>query len=190
MDTRYRPRGGYPPTYNLRMDPDENPDESSWLPPELEKYTEWLPAGGERREGRFLRMGGNVGGTTATLRFFGEDLDPDEITRLLGCEPTATHRKGDPVTKDGRGKRRNSGWRLESRHEEKHGIDDHVGELLSRVTNDLSVWRELACFKPDIFCGLFLSGFNQGDEVSPRISGMLAARGIVLRMDIYNASDD
>jgi len=31
----------------------------------------------------------------ATLRFFGDDLDPDEVTALLGGPPTHATRKGD-----------------------------------------------------------------------------------------------
>ena len=30
-----------------------------------------------------------------TLRFFGDDLDPDEISQLLGSAPTASARRGD-----------------------------------------------------------------------------------------------
>lgn len=172
------------------MDPDETPDDFSWLPPELAKKAEWMPAKGDRPEGMCVSVGGRVGGTVATLRFFGEDLDPDNLTRLLACKPTATHQVGDPFTKGSSGRHRKASWRLESRLEKTYSIDDHVGDLLSRVSDDLAVWRELACFKPDIRFGLFLSGFNQGDAVSPQTSGMLAARGIVLRMDIYCALDD
>ena len=42
-----------------------------------------------------FRVGGAVSRTTASLRIGGDDLDPDEITALLRCEPTNSHRKGD-----------------------------------------------------------------------------------------------
>ncbi|RWM35699.1 DUF4279 domain-containing protein [Mesorhizobium sp.] len=32
---------------------------------------------------------------SASLRFFGDDLDPAELTKLLGGEPTYAVRKGD-----------------------------------------------------------------------------------------------
>lgn len=79
---------------------------------------------------------------------------------------------------------------LESRLEGRYGINDHVGDLLSRVTSDLAVWKQLEQFNPDIFLGLFLSGFNQGDGVTPRTMRLLADRGIRLVMDIYSASND
>jgi hypothetical protein len=34
--------------------------------------------------------------THATLRIIGDDLDPDEVSELIGLEPTEAHRKGDP----------------------------------------------------------------------------------------------
>ena len=33
-----------------------------------------------------------------TLRFFGDELNPDEITALLGASPTAAHHKGQQLT--------------------------------------------------------------------------------------------
>ena len=40
--------------------------------------------------------GGLVDRSRLTLGLYGEDLDPDEISRLLGCSPTSVHRRGDP----------------------------------------------------------------------------------------------
>ena len=39
--------------------------------------------------------GGLVDESRLTLGIHGEDLDPDEISRLLGCAPTSCHRRGD-----------------------------------------------------------------------------------------------
>jgi len=172
------------------MKPDDPPSNFDWLPPEISKNAEWMPAIGERPEGMFLKLGGNVGRVTATLRFFGVDLDPDEITRILGCEPSESHRKGDPVTKDGRGQRGESSWRLSSRLEDKYGIDAHIGDIFNRLTDDPAVWRKLNKFNPNIFLGLFLSGFNQGDALSPVSCANLAIRGISLDFDIYSASPE
>ena len=35
--------------------------------------------------------------TVASLRIFGDDLDPDEVTRLLGKRPDASERRGETV---------------------------------------------------------------------------------------------
>jgi hypothetical protein len=38
-----------------------------------------------------------LSGSTASLRFFGDDLDPDELTKLLGCPPTKSASKGEEI---------------------------------------------------------------------------------------------
>ncbi|HLP83978.1 MAG TPA: DUF4279 domain-containing protein [Phycisphaerales bacterium] len=168
------------------MDPIEPPEDSSWLPESLVGRAEWLPAEGERPEGMYISFGGNIGRTKVSLRFSGEELEPHVLTEALQCSPSRSYRKGDPVTRDGRGQRRRGMWLLESRLEESFSIDAHVGDVLSRVTNDLSVWTNLARFTPDVFCGLFLSAFNQGDTLAPATMQALAARGIRLGLDIYS----
>jgi hypothetical protein len=38
--------------------------------------------------------GGEVDKTSVSLRFFGDTLDPDEISNLLDCRPTHSYRSG------------------------------------------------------------------------------------------------
>ncbi|HEB91198.1 MAG TPA: DUF4279 domain-containing protein, partial [Deltaproteobacteria bacterium] len=33
-----------------------------------------------------------------SLRVFGDRLEPEEVSALLGCEATSSHRKGDKVS--------------------------------------------------------------------------------------------
>jgi hypothetical protein len=37
--------------------------------------------------GEYVIVGGDVDGISASLRVMGDDLDPDEVTRLLGVKP-------------------------------------------------------------------------------------------------------
>lgn len=73
------------------------------------------------------------------LRFYsensdpGEHFDPDEITRRLGIEPTTQFRPGDPITKDGEGRRRRSGWMLKIVEEETLEIDEMLQEVKERL---------------------------------------------------------
>jgi hypothetical protein len=39
--------------------------------------------------------GGEVDKTSVSLRFSGDTLDPDEISKLLNCQPTDSYSKGD-----------------------------------------------------------------------------------------------
>lgn len=136
----------------------------------------------------YFSCGGPVGEIVATLRVCAPELDPAEVTRILGCEPTESHRKGDPVDKSGRGARRSGSWRLCSTLPKKATLNEHVAHLLSRVSRDPAAWAQLAHCERDIFCGLFMSKGNQGDVLAPRIAGMLAERGIALGLDIYGGA--
>jgi hypothetical protein len=63
---------------------------------------------------------------------------------------------------------------------------DAVRLLLSHMTPDLRVWRELnKTYRVDIFCGLFLDACNRGISVPPDVSRMLAERELSIGFDIY-----
>jgi len=61
-----------------------------------------------------------------------------------------------------------------------------VKELLGKLTNDLSVWADIAQrFKIDLFVGLFMDVTNEGVLISPHTMTLLGQRGIELDLDIY-----
>lgn len=127
--------------------------------------------------------------SVATLRVIGDDLLPDEITRLLGCYPTTSHAKGEVVLgqKTGREYTKKVGmWRLEATDHEPENLDEQVAELLKKLTQDLAVWSELRKrFKMDLFCGLFMEITNEGASLSSETLLALGVRGIELSLDIY-----
>jgi len=131
--------------------------------------------------------------SAACLRFFGDDLEPGEITRLLGADPDRSERRGDErVGKSGHvyvAKRGN--WRLRATRREPEALEEQVTELLGRLTQDLSVWAALgARFEIDLFCGIFMGTGNDELVLSPQTLAALGARGIQLHLDIYDASED
>ena len=73
------------------------------------------------------------------LRFYsensdpGEHFDPDEITRRLGIRPTTHFRPGDPITKDGEGRRRRSGWMLKIADKESLHIDGMLQQMREKI---------------------------------------------------------
>jgi len=126
--------------------------------------------------------------TAATLRFFGEALDPDEVTALLGQSPTHSHRKGDlRLLRDGREWRERRGsWRRKIERRTPGDLDGQVEELLSGLTSDLTIWNALSeRFQADVFCGLFMAEGNEGITVSAKTLLALGSRGLKLDFDIY-----
>jgi hypothetical protein len=94
----------------------------------------------------------------AGLRITGDSLDPDAISRLLGCSPTLGHVKGQ--IEPGKGKpivRETGAWQLDAAGQQPGNLDAHVAELFRRVKNDLSAWATLSGeYKIDLFCVYFM----------------------------------
>ena len=132
---------------------------------------------------------GALSKTAASLRFFGDDLDPDEVTRLLGKQPLAAERRGEIFRTRSRERvARQGAWRVEVERRGPGDLDGQIAELLAGTTEDLAVWRHLtAKYWAEIFCGLFLKEYNEGICVSARTLQMLGERGINLDLDIYSA---
>jgi len=127
-----------------------------------------------------------------TLRFFGDELNPDEITALLGASPTAAHHKGQQLTGSQPGAvriARTGSWRLNAARREPEDLEAQIFEILDQLTSDLAVWQALARFRPDLFCGLFMGSSNDGVSLSPRTLLALGERGIELGLDIYEAEE-
>lgn len=131
--------------------------------------------------------------SVASLRIFGDDLIPEEVTNLLGCAPTNSYPKGFvQVMRSGRELvRKTGGWFLDASPAEPENLDGQVTELLSQLTSDMSIWSGLAQrFTLDLFCGWFMGGSNEGVSVAPNTLRALGERGIELSLDIYGPDDE
>ena len=130
--------------------------------------------------------------SAATLRFFGEDLVPDEISTLLGTSPTESCRKGQELigSKTGTIRTAKTGsWRLKAARREPEDLDAQIFEILDQLTQDLTVWESLARFQPDLFCGLFMASSNDSLPLSAKTLLSLGQRGIALCLDVYDVGD-
>lgn len=123
----------------------------------------------------------------AELRLQGSDLDPDEVTRVLGCVPTDAGRSGDFIE----GSRLTAPtpvgwWRLVSDLPFTADMADHIAGLVQRLTDDLSAWEAVQRFGPDILCSLRVAE-TEGFELSIDTLRALADRGVTLSVDIAAA---
>jgi hypothetical protein len=131
--------------------------------------------------------------TAASLRFSGDDLDPDEISNRLGMEPHIAVRqggthftpKGSPIIA------RTGMWLLKAERRSPGDLDDQILNLLAQLTEDIAIWTDLADrYGGHIFAGLFLDEPNEGMSLSPKTLAALGSRGLALQLDIYHLSDD
>ncbi|WP_329742129.1 DUF4279 domain-containing protein [Dyella sp. A6] len=128
----------------------------------------------------------------ATLRLFGDDLVPENISALLGATPTESWRKGQELIGASTGNVRRAAtgsWRLEASRREPEDLEAQVFELLNQLTNDLTVWNSLSSYKPNLFCGIFMGSGNDGLPLSSKAMLALGQRGIALDLDIYDSID-
>lgn len=135
----------------------------------------------------------SLGNAQASLRIFGDDLNPDEITHALGCAPTEAWLKGDrQPSKSGHDIFRKTGaWFLKATPTKPADLNAQVAELLGKAAADLKIWAALGQkYKIDLFCGWFMTGSNEGPLVTPETMRKLSERGIELSLDIYGPSND
>ena len=139
---------------------------------------------------QWIELGGPIDRVKVCLRFFGDSLIPEELTRLLGCQPTVALRKGEVIPNRRYHQVASIGsWRLNGAQPEAMELEEQVKVLLGLVTDDLEVWRELTTtYGVDIFCGLFLEESNRRFRLSADLVKMLSDRGIEMSFDVYGAS--
>jgi len=129
----------------------------------------------------------------ATLRVVGDDLDPDEVSQLLGAQPSRSERKGQALqTRSGHVRTAPTGvWRLDAPATEPEDFDRQVATLLRALTPDLGTWQRLAArYRVDLFCGWFMRGGNEGVDVAPETLLALGSRHIKLGLDIYGPDNE
>ena len=133
--------------------------------------------------------GGLVDESRLTLGFHGEDLDPDEISRLLGCAPTSSHRRGEarrsgpPWAK--------GGWLLSVESKSPTGPDELVHLLLARLPTEPAVWADLGRrFQIQLSFGIFTERWNRGFELSADAVRRIDILGAGVGFDIYANLED
>lgn len=120
-----------------------------------------------------------------SIGIHGEELDPDQITALLRCEPDDSHRRGER-----RGPRSppmpRSAWFVEGEGVAPTEPEAVLAEILSRLSAEPAIWNGLhERFTVTQKFGLFLDAPRRGFELSPSILQRVGELGISLGFDIY-----
>ena len=128
-----------------------------------------------------------------SLDVIGDEIDPDEISAILGTQPTTAHRKGDSIHgRDGEFRRfaKSGRWSISttSRGVDEPDFDASLRELLDSLTDNLDIWKRLSQrFDTGLFCGIFLTNSNRGFTISPELMTALGDRDLYLGLDVYGA---
>lgn len=131
--------------------------------------------------------------TKVSLRIIGDDLSPEDITDMLGCEPSHSQHKGEIITGKISGHQREAKfgmWRIEVPEESPGDLNIQISSLLGMLSSDLNRWVELSDnYDIDLFCGFFMKNEMEGIDISPKNLLLLGQRGIELGLDIYGPGD-
>ena len=135
-------------------------------------------------------FGGPVDRCKVTLRVYGDELDLDSISAMLGCAPTSAEKKGTPIpTEDGSARvARRGRWSLSITSEEcgEWDVDEVIIALVKRLPTDMTIWRDLTrTYRVDLFCALFMEARNRGFGLSAETCKVLADRNLEIGFDIY-----
>lgn len=130
--------------------------------------------------------------SSAALRITGDSLNPDAISRLLGCRPTLGHVKGQIEPSKGKPIIRESGaWQLDAAGQQPGNLDGHVAELFGRVNNALPAWATLSReHKTELLCVYFTGDANEVAQASAKTLKILGDRGINLGLRIYSPTEE
>jgi Domain of unknown function (DUF4279) len=139
-------------------------------------------------------MARSINHSVATLRILGDDLLPDEISLLLGANPTESYKKGEELVGHSTGTSRiarTGRWSLSATRQEPEDLEAQIFEVLDQLSSDLKVWESISSrFKSDLFCGIFMGSRNEGVPLSSKALFAMGQRGISLGLDIHDASDN
>lgn len=128
--------------------------------------------------------------TSVSLRFFGDDLEPEHVTLALGYLPDTGLRLGEVwrTRKGAERVARTGSWIRRVPRRQPGALDAQLMELLAPLTEDMVVWQRLTTqFRADVFCGLFLEDYNDGANISAQALLALGSRNLPLSLDIYAA---
>ncbi len=124
---------------------------------------------------------GELRESAALLGFYGDDLDPEELTAGLGSVPTVGVRKGGAWrTSLGGEKIASTGsWRIKAERCSPGDLDGQIRALLEPLTRDFDVWRDFSKrFGGRIFAGAFLGSGNDWLTLDADTIAALAERGL------------
>ena len=135
-------------------------------------------------------VGGPIDEVHLTVGVYGPELNPAEVSEVLGCPPTSAHRRGDsrgPAVAPWQ----QGAWLLRLDGKAPSVPEDLVQRLLRLLPKDEATWRQLrAKYTVRITFGLFTSAWNRGFELSPASVAFLAMTGSQVGFDIYADAGD
>ena len=135
-------------------------------------------------------VGGPIDEVNVTLALYSEELEPEEVSRALGVEPTSAHRRGE--SPGSRSPPYLSGaWLLTKHGRDAEPAEAIIDRLLKQLPEDPAVWRDLRIrHKIQFRFGLHMTGWNKGLSIPLKQVTRIAELGASMEFDIYAYGED
>lgn len=168
----------------------------------MEKITRWFDENGKeiiREPVNFeeleliTEVGGELEQSSLGINFYSEHLDKDEITELIGIQPTKSWNPNERHRMGNRGLYRMTNWGKWYFHTERDSRDINIkiDELLSKLTPNLNIWNKLTS-KYEVWMDVagYMNNWNRGFKLSPESMRMLSDRNLDIFFDLYFEEQD
>ena len=133
-----------------------------------------------------INVGGPANDSRASLCIYSDDIDIDTISRLLECEPTKAHRRGDMVGKSKTTPAKIGLWSLDAPSE--LSFENKLGYLISSTTPKRKAWDELATnHKIWLRCAIFLHSWTEGFGLPAKLIAEIGHRHWEFGLSMYSA---
>lgn len=138
-------------------------------------------------------IGGRFEEFSVGVNFYSENLDRDEITNLLGHNPTKAWNAGErhPIGNTKKTKITNWGkWYLSSERDSTD-LNIKIKDLLEKLTDDLNKWQKLTSkYESWIDVAGYMNNWNRGFMLETDVLKLLSERNLEIYFDIYFDGDD
>jgi len=130
-------------------------------------------------------VGGIVDESSVTLCVYGEDLNPDAVTKLLRVTPTSSFRRGHKNKPNSR-PMPHGAWFLKIRGKAPNGPDIHLRKLLMKLPQSPQTWKKLTkLYEVRLRICVGFAGWNKSFNFPADLIARAAKIGMDLDFDIY-----
>jgi hypothetical protein len=132
-----------------------------------------------------------LGGFAAALHVSGEALQPAEVTRLFGVEPSESETRGVPIRHaDGTAIRTPSAGRwtlgVPASLSDAFNFNEVVEAVLAKLPKDAAIWRAVGALGTlHVSASLALDESNGEMWLEPQLLSFLGERGVGVHVEIY-----
>jgi hypothetical protein len=137
----------------------------------------------------FIEVGGPVDSFEVSVIFYSPELVPEELTALLGVQPTHAARKGSQRSPR-QAPLRKGVWYISRAAASPIELEEVLSEMLDTLPSDPEVWKGLAArFEITISIALYLEAWSRGFELSLAATQRIAALGASIGVSVYGPDD-